>query len=223
MPAETTAFGSFFLLLLLKAAARIEQTRSGRCCCGCCCCWTPPPLWTSRRRQNLLKAVKVTDRCLMVSQDNLMSLPLFAHSAAALALLSSPSRARCTTPTTGCALQKGRAQGVLLQTRAGLQRRAERNGSFCCVWTLKLTAQWRRVKKSAPGRILNVERFFPEVQVFGNQVEPGQQLRGSYLVFPLLIFCYFNLVTRVEPRLLAQWTHFSTAFTRCSGEHELKT
>lgn len=52
----------------------------------------------------------------MVSEDNLMSLPLFAHSAAALTLLSSPSHARCTTQTTGSALQKGPAQGVLPQT-----------------------------------------------------------------------------------------------------------
>lgn len=51
---------------------------------------------------------------MVLSEDNLMFLSLFAHSAAPLSNLYSPSCARrTTTPTTGSALQKGPQQGVL--------------------------------------------------------------------------------------------------------------
>lgn len=119
MPAETAAFGSFSQ----AAAAQADQTRPGLCFCCCCCCRCRccDPL---REDGTRLKAVKVTGRCLIVSEDNLMFLPnVCSLSCCAHTPLLSLSRARCTTtPTTGSALQKGPVQGVLPPTSTELQR-----------------------------------------------------------------------------------------------------
>lgn len=81
-----------------------------------------PLLLRSSSSRLALEAVKVTGRCLIVSTDNLMySICLLTQ---LLRSHSSPSRARCTTtPTTGSALQKGPAQGVLPPPYTALQRR----------------------------------------------------------------------------------------------------
>lgn len=55
---------------------------------------------------------RVTGRCLIVSNDNLMLPSVFAHSAAALSLLPSPLPcSRVQLPTTGSASRKGTRAG----------------------------------------------------------------------------------------------------------------
>lgn len=104
MPAETTRFRWSFLpdSLLLPLPLLL-----------------PPPLLLlmvplllldsrSKRRKK-----KVTGRCLIVSNDNLMLLSVFAHSAAALSLLPSPLPCSLVQqlPTTGSASRKGTRAG----------------------------------------------------------------------------------------------------------------
>lgn len=95
---------------------------------------------------------RVTGRCLIVSNDNLMLLSVFAHSAAALSLLPSPLPcSRVQLPTTGCASRKGtRAGGTPTDVhRVAATPLPPMGTSACPVLNFEIT---RRVEGERAGR-----------------------------------------------------------------------
>lgn len=91
-----------------------------------------------------LWAVKVTAWCLMiVSGDNLMFLPLFAHSAAVLSLSLSFSLGCTTTPTTGIAQQKGTcAGGTHTNARRTAATQADRHEKLVAMFGINMESTY---------------------------------------------------------------------------------
>lgn len=184
-----------------QAAARADQTGPGRCC--------------RRRRRGPLKAdgtwlqaIKVTGQCLIASEDNLMFLLLFAQSAAARSLQSSPSRARLLNNSNYWSSSEGTSAGgtpTNADRTAATRQHISVMASF--IWEIngaslgRCSAAIQNTQFSVRWRISTPHWAFSAER---------QLLFSSF--FLVLIYCYFNLVTCVEPGLLAQETDFSTAF-----------
>ena len=169
MPAETTAFGEFFFFFFFPTGFRAEQTGPGRRCRRrrrrrfCCCCslllLLPPllllpvlgcPLQVDGARLEAVggkRKKKVTGRCVIVSEDNLMFLVLCLLTQLLRSHSSPFSCSPCNNSNYWIRTAKGTCAGgtptdvgraaATLQTEA---MREESNGSPCRE-LLKLTAQ----------------------------------------------------------------------------------
>lgn len=99
MPAETTALGSFVVFFFFLSQDRPDQDASAAAAADPA---AAPVLFQTR-----LGAVKVTGRCLIVSEDNLTSRSLSCCALTPLSL----SRTRCTNSNYWICIAKGTRAG----------------------------------------------------------------------------------------------------------------